>query len=435
MDRMRLVVHGVVLAALAGVWSASAVGQVTTGGEMNAKDAWEQRVLGKWRPAEEVVPTSDVSRVAQKWQPHRRTTTAKPPAGDENEPEQIPTPAPKSTAEPALRPVPEGPVFEEPVLEGPEDTLLAKPRRRGQRYMADDLGLADFGGPAAEACDDCGESCERDGWCERCGGGCFHSLSRYFTLFAGVQGFKGPVDLGQNGNFGFHEGLNFGAPLGDPWHAGYQIGIQGVHSNFSGSSVDSRTDSNGRDQTFITAGFFHRALEGGLQGGVVFDYVHDNYYEQADLKQIRNETSWNFSPEHELGYWGAYGINLERFQLTDHRVTILQPNDIFAGFYRRHFSAGGQGRLWAGATGLGDAIVGADLSIPLGTSWSLENNFTYMIPKQGHGVDALAKEVWSVSIQLVWYPGRQSRCIFQNPYTPLLPVADNTTFLYRRSAN
>jgi hypothetical protein len=425
---MRLVVHGAVLVALACVWSVSAMGQTSTGNEMRGRDAWEQRVLGGWRPADEVVQTSGSSRVAQKWQPHRRSEGAKTPTTDEAEPEVIPTPAPQESSGSAIRPVPE-----EPVAEGIDGTPAFRPRRRGEMLLSDDM--PDFLGSAGDPCDECGETCDVDGQCGQCGGGCFHSLGRSITLFAGVQGFKGPVDQGQNGNFGFHEGINFGAPVGDPWHTGYQIGIQGVHSNFSGFSIDNQTNNNGRDQTFATAGMFHRALDCGLQGGVVFDYVHDNYYEQADLKQIRNETSWVFGPKHEIGYWGAYGINLERFQLGQNRIAILQSNDIFAGFYRRHFTGGGQGRLWGGATGRGDAIVGADLSIPLGTSWALQNNFTYMIPKEGQGIDGLAKEAWSVSIQLVWYPGRQSRCVFQNPYTPLLNVADNTTFLYRRSAS
>jgi hypothetical protein len=257
-----------------------------------------------------------------------------------------------------------------------------------------------------------------------------------FSFFAGIQGFKGPVDIGQNGNFGFHEGLNFGAPLGDPWGCGYQLGFQAVHSDLSGFQVtqgtNAATGTGARTQLFFTGGIFHRADCGGLQGGVVYDYVHDEYYDQADLQQIRSETSIVFGEGiHELGYWGAYGINRERFQLGT-TFLFLQSNDVFAGFYRRHFTGGGQGRLWAGGTGAGQGIIGGEATVPLGTSWALENNFVYLIPSTSSTAGGRTEETWSVSISLVWYPGRPARSVFRDPFHPLLGVGDNSAFLVRR---
>lgn len=45
----------------------------------------------------------------------------------------------------------------------------------------------------------------------------YRGMLRDLTVFGGVHGFKGPLDQGRNGNFGFHEGVNLGGPLGDPW--------------------------------------------------------------------------------------------------------------------------------------------------------------------------------------------------------------------------
>jgi len=264
-----------------------------------------------------------------------------------------------------------------------------------------------------------------------------------FSFFAGIQGFRGPLDVGQNGNFGFHEGLNFGGPLGDPWGFGYQLGLQGVHSDLSGFQINTtgadQSGSGTRRQFFFTGGLFRRAQGGGFQSGVVFDYVHDTYYDKADLRQIRSETSFVFpNGMSEVGYWGAYGINRQRFQVVQTDPTSLltfQPNDVFAAFYRRHFSGGGQGRLWAGATGAGQAIIGGETTVPLGTSWALENNFAYVIPKSSTANGGLREETWSVSIGLVWYPGRPARTVFRDPFQPLFGVGDNSAFLVRRGAN
>ncbi len=270
-------------------------------------------------------------------------------------------------------------------------------------------------------------------------GVCLINALSGFSFFAGIHGFKGPVDLGQNGNFGFHEGLNFGGPLGDPWGFGYQLGAQTVHSDLTGFRVDPSNggplDTNGRDQIFFTGGLFRRAICGGFQGGVVFDYVHDSYYDKADLQQIRSETAF-VSPNRmwEIGYWGAYGLNRERFVIPTrpNEFVLLQPNDIFAVFYRRHFSGGGQGRLWAGATGAGQGIIGGEATVPLGTSWALENNFVYVIPKTSAANGGQAEEHWSVSINLVWYPGRAARSVFKDPFHPLFGVGDNSALLIRR---
>lgn len=112
----------------------------------------------------------------------------------------------------------------------------------------------------------------------------------------------------------------------------------------------------------------------------------------------------------------------------------FQPNDIFAGFYRRHFSGGGQGRLWAGATGAGQAVIGGEATVPLGTNWALQNNFVYAIPKTAASSGGQREETWSATISLVWYPGRAARCVFHDPFQPLFDVGDNSAFLVRRGS-
>jgi len=422
-------------------WCGTALGQVSSGTDTpgavasegaSVRSQWQERALRRGRPAETgAAAVQTAQRTARPWAPNRRpsvqavddTMSAEGEAGvSADQPEPIPTPTPLQTKPVRTRGVP-GEIQFEPL---PRIGDEYGPGRGGP-------GCDDCGG--CDGCDCCGVDCDED--CDRqscvCGlhQGCVVGMLRNVSFFGGVQGFKGPLDLGRNGNFGFHEGLNVGAPVGDPWCAGYQLGFQAVHSNFHGSQANG-TDQNGRDQLFFTGGLFRRAICGGLQGGVVFDYLHDSYYLKADLKQIRNETSIVFGGCHEVGYWGAYGLNKDRFRLRDQTVQLFQPNDIFAAFYRRQFSGGGQGRFWGGATGEGEGIIGAELTVPLGSSWALENNFTFVIPKHGEARGGQQEEAWSISIQLVWYPGRSANRVLRDPYQPLIGVADNGAFLIRR---
>ncbi len=475
MQSLRGAVGGMaaVLATLAVCTALAQNADSTQGPEITSpRGQWQRRVTQRPVARQAEFARSAATRTAPRWSPSRDGTDGPTlTAAVEAAPAPVASPAPALAASPAPAPaanpapVPVAPpapprpaasatpkppsaprvVSPEPIRTPPPVPAPELNEPQGDMQLAP---LGTPGGPFVEeeqegpACEACGHPCTT---CDACGEAvcpdcgchgahcreCFRFLFRHVALFGGVQGFKGPMDLGRNGNFGFHEGLNWSGPLGDPWHSGYQIGIRGVHSDFLGNQVQVGQpgggpvfDDNSRDQIFVTAGVFRRALEGGLQGGAVFDYLHDNYYDQADLKQVRSEASLVAGP-HELGFFGSFDVG-GRIPFGRANVTPIQANDIYSLFYRRYFSGGGQGRIWAGASGHGEFLVGAEATVPLGSSWALENSFVYLVPDQQQD------ESWSVAISLVWYPGRASRCVYTNPYTALFNVADNGTFLLRR---
>lgn len=258
---------------------------------------------------------------------------------------------------------------------------------------------------------------------------------RNLSLSAGMQGFRGPSDFTGVGNFGFNESINWGVPLLPYWNIGGQLGVRGVHSNFGGdtSRFDPQGFHSGRDQVFATAAFFTRAVDGGWQSGSAFDYFHDTAYSNFDLTQARIEYAYNIRGRAEIGFWGAYGANSQTvtYTILQRLVTKLEPTDIYTLFYRHHFTGGGQGRLWAGMTGDGAAIFGGEATVPLGTQWALQNNFTYRLahPNRPPGE---GDESWAVSLRLVWYPWQTARNVFRDPYHPLFDVADNSVFLIDR---
>ena len=301
-------------------------------------------------------------------------------------------------------------------------------------------GCDSCGGEACDACESCSDPCERsgtrciqicDGW--KVFDGTCGPLLKGLSVFAGVDGFKGSNDYGKNGNFGLNEGLNLARPLGDPWGCGYQIGANFVQSDFSGAplvrSKGYELDAAFRKQYFVTAGIFHRSENKncGLQGGVAYDYMHDIYYQNTSLQQLRSETSLILNSEWQLGYYGAYKLSSDR--VIDGR---LDPTDMFIMYVRRNFENGGDGRLWAGATGKGDGLIGVDLWVPLGKGFALENRANYMIPKQGANETGQTRESWGLVMQLVWYPGQNAKCQQENPYRPMFNVADNSLFMVDR---
>jgi hypothetical protein len=257
-------------------------------------------------------------------------------------------------------------------------------------------------------------------------------------LFGGVQGFTGPANRGASGSFGFHEGFNWGLPIGGL--VSFQWGTNWTQNNFDGSFAT----PDERNQIFFTAGLYRR-VDWGLQGGLVVDYLHDEWDYSADLTQLRGELSWLWCGCNELGFWFTAGVNDSsglslRLPAVDGGGTVrfvdttatLAVNDLYAFFFRRQFACGGEGRLFAGFTGHAQGLVGGDAVLPLNDRWSLRSNFIYAGPGgDDNATDpAFTREAWNVGISLVWTPCPRSAA-GQNYNRPLFPVADNGSFLTR----
>ena len=289
-------------------------------------------------------------------------------------------------------------------------------------------------------CGNCGDGCECGTCCGECcdfGYECFDGRCgwwlRNMTVFLGGQGFKGPIDLGTNGNFGFHEGLGVSGPLGDPWNCGYQMGACFTQSDFSGTPGS--VPGTDRTQYFVTAGIFRRTLCRGLQWGVVWDYMHDRYYDTFNLNQLRSDIGFVIDDCNEVGFLGTFGVSTDNYNYGNHTDIQLDPTDMFALYFRRNFENGGEGRIWGGATGRGDGLVGAELWVPLGRGFALRNAINYKIPEEGRAnSEADADESWGLTLQLIWYPGKSALCQRCNIYRPLQNIADNTLFMVDRIA-
>jgi hypothetical protein len=266
---------------------------------------------------------------------------------------------------------------------------------------------------------------------------------RDFTASAGVTAFENQANLGLRGNFGVNEYLNWAMPFWNAFGIGWQVGVRGVQTNFNTASVGDtssggRLQSGGREQVFLTTGFFTRAFEGrGLQGGAVYDYLNDNYYDQVEISQLRGELSyvWGY---HELGFWGAFSGREQNglFSPAIRTGGVASTVDLYTAFYRLHFGDANEARVWGGASGDGQGIVGASVRAPMARSWALEGTFTYLMPSKSQTVQldplttvTFAPQAWNVGVNLVWYPAGRARRSLASPYRPLFDVADNGSMI------
>ena len=272
-----------------------------------------------------------------------------------------------------------------------------------------------------------------------CADGCLIPCPRIqwerYTFFTGVNAFTGPLNRGGQGSFGFMEGFNYGRDLNyvGQGRLSAQLGMRATQTNLSGSDVTNED----RKQIFLTAGIFRRA-DWGLQGGAVVDYLHDDWYYDLDLVQVRTEISWQYPDSHELGIWMAFDSDHGR---TNSLVGKINPSivtedwestDLYAFFLRKSIpSAGITGRIMGGFTGNKDGLLGIDCSVPVNEKWTIEANAMYLIPEEGSATTGYSEEAWNIGFNFVYYPG--CRSTYDVDYNrPLFDVGSNGNFFVDR---
>jgi hypothetical protein len=264
---------------------------------------------------------------------------------------------------------------------------------------------------------------------------------RDFTAGAGITAFQNQSNFGLLGNYGTNEYINWAMPFWNAFGVGWQLGARAVQTNFQQPTISDGSGSfsgNSRQQVFVTTGFFTRAFEGrGLQGGAVYDYLGDSYFENVDVAQIRGELSyvWGY---HELGFWGAFNAReqIGGFSPSVRSTGVASTVDLYTAFDRLHFGDANEARIWGGASGNGQGVVGSTIRAPMSRSLAMEGTFTYLLPDKSQTVElspissvTFAPSAWNLSVNLVWYPAGRARRSLASPYRPLFDVADNGSMI------
>jgi hypothetical protein len=271
-------------------------------------------------------------------------------------------------------------------------------------------------------------------WGDNCNPCCF-PLPRlgYIEAFAGAHSFTGPLNR-TTGSFGFQEGFNAGMPF--LCGTTLQGGVNATQSNMEGApfTPDDRT------QFFTTLGAFRR-VDLGLQGGVVVDFLHDVWDCNIDLTQVRGEIGWMMPCGNELGFWFAAGGDEATTDAqaaffandsVEFRTSTLsvEPVDIYAFYYRKQFSCGGEGRIFGGATDDNRGLLGGNIRMPLNPCWQFSTDFLYVVASDEADF-RFNDESWNLAFNLVWTPFGQGSGGCQNYCRPLFDVANNGSFLTR----
>lgn len=280
-------------------------------------------------------------------------------------------------------------------------------------------------------CGECAASCPSNGGCwDPCYDPCGSRWS--MMAFGTVNAFKNPMDLdNRNANFGVTGGANGGFVLSEELGLGAQLGGSYLLSDFQGTEF---TGSDDRGQTFATFGLFRRPEDHGWKLGMVYDFLHDKYHATYDFGQWRGLVGYQFAGGNELGVWAALADKGDEAVLsgsTNHFKSYTQ----ICPYWQRTWEGGAVTNLWTGVADNHhnqDMLFGGAASCPLNKYLAILGGFGYILPGSGVSPNR-ERDAWSVYTGVAIYFGGTARCQSHAAATPVLPVADPSTFAITRN--
>lgn len=329
-----------------------------------------------------------------------------------------------------------------------------------------------IGGEVISGCG-CGSSCNscgvsggyfEDGCCGRggcpggCSGGCVGpsllgnlwkalSTGEYFGGAVAFQsplftepGQTPPVDnnqLASDSSFGFYGGFNLGIPLcrlAGGLFSG-QFGVRSVTTNFNGNEFS----PNDRRQIFVTTGLYRR-VDYGLQFGVVADFLHEEWFTETDLVQLRADIGWVYPAGHVFGFRYATGVKDETtdgiFNGNEFDGFFQTTDDNFRFYYRHAAAWGGYGEGFIGWAESSQTVIGLDIDLPVTNRVAIQSGFTAYLNDDVADISNFQggnlNETWNLYIGLSFRPSGRSR--YRSYDRPLFDVADNGSFVVRRNS-
>lgn len=259
----------------------------------------------------------------------------------------------------------------------------------------------------------------------------------------GLDDFRGIYSGSWNDSFGALSALNIKVPIARAFSA--QIaGSYGLYDWAGRGSTPFKNSKTYEQQGFITIATSYQTPDSsGWNAGLAYDWMlTKNFGEYAvdpAFDQVRGQLGYLFKGGNELGAWAAYGIQ------KDHKQSQNLPL-IFRGisqanlFWSHYFKTHGYAMLWVGTPyrrGLlyksgrpGRFIIGAQFSVPVTNSLSIEGHGSYMDPRKGSGVVPSRNYGANIYFGLTYSFGK--RRIAKTPY---MTLANNTNFMADTNLN
>lgn len=267
--------------------------------------------------------------------------------------------------------------------------------------------------------------------------------------FGGAVAFQSPLftepgqddvnQLASDSSFGFHGGFNLGVPLCRLFGGllSGQFGIRSVSTNFEGNEFT----QDDRRQIFATTGLFRR-VDYGLQFGVVADILHEEWFTESDLVQVRADIGWVYPAGHTLGFRYATGVQDDTTdgafngQVFDN---FFQTTDDNYRIYYRHVAPwGGWGEGFIGWAESDQTVIGLDIDLPVTNTIAFQSGFTAyldddgIVPADSNFQGGLLNEGYNLYAGISIRPSGRSR--YKSYDRPLFQVADNGSFVIRRNS-
>ena len=267
--------------------------------------------------------------------------------------------------------------------------------------------------------------------------------------FGGAVAFQSPLfsepgqddpnQLASDSSFGFYGGFNLGVPLcrlSGGLLSG-QFGIRSVSTNFNGNEFT----NDDRRQIFVTTGLYRR-VDYGLQFGVVADILHEEWFTESDLVQIRGDIGWVYPAGHTLGFRYATGVQDDTTdgafngQVFDN---FFQTTDDNYRIYYRHVAPwGGWAEGFIGWAESDQTVIGLDVNLPVSDKVAFQSGFTAyldddgVVPENSNFQGGLLNEGYNLYAGISIQPRGRRR--YKSYDRPLFQVADNGSFIIRRES-
>jgi len=246
-----------------------------------------------------------------------------------------------------------------------------------------------------------------------------------------LEGSKQPQDFGVNAHFGGRVHANLGVPLWEEAGLGLQLGTA---LNFTDHPVRVTSQIDGADsrqQSFTTLGLFQRV--DNWTWAVAHDFLAQKDYSSTFLSQWRGRVGYFVSDIDEIGVFAMLPQSQDSASWAGAPVR-LRPIAQGSAFWRHTWEGQAEVTGWLGLAdghgqanaALGDApaksqcvVFGADFQVPLNDRWALYGEANFITPADTGTVDAY--------LGLAYYPGGGARGWRKKAWSPVLPVANNTS--------